>query len=189
MLVSNKHQFNLFNKNWQVEATVKRFVFTKNYYLPFFFFFVSLLFFWRCFCNLMMNLPFFFFFVSLLFFEGVFVIWWWITTKTKTFLYERFICIKISRCPDNCPRGKLPSRVWFRVRVRIRFGRQFSTGAIALESNINILLLRQEAVPRRYSVKKEFLKFLQNWHENTFLEISFLITLHAWGFSMHFAKF
>ena len=48
--------------------------------------------------------------------------------KTKTFLYERFVCIKISRCPDNCPRGKLPSRVWFRARVRIRFGRQFSTG-------------------------------------------------------------
>ena len=161
----------------------------KKLLLALFLLFCFFAFFWRCFCNLMMNLPFFFFFVSLLFFEGVFVIWWWITTKTKTFLYERFICIKISRCPDNCPRGKLPSRVWFRVRVRIRFGRQFSTGAIALESNINILLLRQEAVPRRYSVKKEFLKFLQNWHENTFLEISFLITLHAWGFSMHFAKF
>ena len=164
MLVSNKNQFNLFNKNWQVEATVKRFVFTKSYYLPF-----SL------------------FFVSLFFFEGVFVIWWWITPKNQNiFIWALYLYTK---CPDNCLRGKLACRVWFRVRARIRFGRHFSTEAIVLEPNINILLLRTEAVARRHSVKKEFLKILQNWHDNTFVGVFFLITLHAWGFSVLFAKF
>ena len=34
--------------------------------------------------------------------------------------------------PDNCPSVRV--RVWVRVRVSFRVGRQFSSGAIVLES-------------------------------------------------------
>ena len=39
-----------------------------------------------------------------------------------------------------------------------------------------------EDVSRRYSVRKVFLKFLQNSQENTCVRVSFLIKLQAWGF-------
>ena len=38
-----------------------------------------------------------------------------------------------------------------------------------------------EAVARSYSVKKVFVKILQNSQENTCARVSFLIKLQAWG--------
>ena len=39
--------------------------------------------------------------------------------------------------------------------------------------------IEREAVSLRYSVKKVFLKFLQDSHENTCVRVSFLIKLQA----------
>ena len=49
-----------------------------------------------------------------------------------------FFTEDLSRCPDNCRRGKMAPvrvRVWFRISVKIRVGGggQFSLRAIVLE--------------------------------------------------------
>ena len=48
-----------------------------------------------------------------------------------------FLSISLLGCPDNCPEENCPPfrvRVWFRVSVRIKIGRQFSSRALVLES-------------------------------------------------------
>ena len=51
----------------------------------------------------------------------------------------------------------------------------------------NILLtfflkyLNLEAVDQKFSVKKVFLEILQNYQENTFARVSFLIKLQVWA--------
>ena len=75
--------------------------------------------------------------------------------KTKTFLYERFICIQSARTivsAENWPAG-----------FGLGLGLELGSGVTFPRRQLSdILLLRTEAVARRHSVKKEFLKILQN---------------------------